>query len=63
MRNALAMLALILLTLAAVIAGDIGLTRVETAQALQCARESDGTDMAICNCYIERGLDIPEDMK
>lgn len=56
------LLSLIALALA-VTAGHIGLRRVEQAQALQCAKHSDGTDAAICDCYTRYGLEVPEDMQ
>jgi hypothetical protein len=59
----LALLVLALLTVASIYAGDHALRRVETAQALQCARASDGTDQSICDCYTSRNLPIPEGMK
>lgn len=46
--------------LAIVEAGHIGLRRTEEASALNCARASDGTDMAIAQCYIDRNLPLPE---
>lgn len=57
------MLAFILICLAAIYAGDTALTRVERAQALDCARRSERTDMAIVDCYTSRGLPVPRDMQ
>jgi hypothetical protein len=57
------MLTFILICLAAIYAGDTALDRVERAQALQCARHSERTDMAIVDCYTSRGLPVPEDMR
>lgn len=34
--------------------------RVREAAALACARDSDGTDSAIADCYTVRGLALPE---
>lgn len=63
-RDAWAWFAAWLLTLAAAaLAGHIGLTRVETALALQCAKASAGTDAAIVDCYARYGLETPEDIK
>lgn len=59
----MALLFLLVLTCAAIYAGDTGLDRVEQAQALQCARASDGTDAAIVQCYTDRDQPVPEDMK
>jgi hypothetical protein len=57
--NILAFLALCLLTGAGVYAGHCAELRVREAQALSCARNSDGTDMAIAQCYIDRDLPLP----
>ena len=57
------MLTFILICLAAIYAGDAALDRVEQAQALQCARQSERTDSAIVDCYTSRGQPVPEDMK
>lgn len=62
-RNLAWLWAACLCFLAAVAAGHIGLRRVEQAQALQCAKLSDGTDAEICACYHKYGLDTPEDMQ
>jgi hypothetical protein len=58
------MFALILLALAAVgtYAGHVAEVRVREAQALSCARASDGTDSSIADCYARRDLTIPEDL-
>lgn len=55
--------AAVLCFLAAIAAGHIGLRRVEEASALQCAKNSDGTDAAIVECYHQYGLETPEDMQ
>ena len=57
-----AFLLLLLVAGAAVYAGHIGYTRQAQAYALQCARASDGTDSAICDCFTRYGLEIPEDL-
>jgi hypothetical protein len=54
--------ALLIVAGAAVYAGHIAETRVREAQALQCARASDGTDSSIADCYARRDLTIPEDL-
>ena len=56
------MLALIVLAVAAFFAGDLALDRVERAQALECARTSDGTDQAIADCFTGHGQPVPEDL-
>ena len=63
MKGGFAMLALIVLAVAAIFAGDHALDRVERAQALQCARASDGADASIVDCYTKRGQPVPEDMQ
>ena len=35
---------------------------VTEAQALACARSSDGTDASIADCYTVRGLPVPGDL-
>lgn len=62
-RNLGWLFAACLCLLAAYAAGHVGLTRVEQSLALQCARASDGTDAAICDCYTHYGLEVPEDMQ
>jgi hypothetical protein len=61
-QTLVALLALIVLTAAAVYAGHSAELRVREALALQCAKHSEGTDMAIVNCYTDRDLPTPEDM-
>lgn len=63
MRTLASLLALLIVAAACVLAGHAGLRRVEEASALSCARASDGTDSAICDCYARYGLDVPEDMQ
>ena len=58
-----ALLLLLLVAGAAVYAGHVGYTRQAEAYALQCARASDGTDAAICECFIRYGLETPEDLR
>lgn len=38
----------------------INLAKSPEEDALQCARDSIGTDQAIVDCYIDRGLPAPE---
>jgi hypothetical protein len=56
-------LVLLLMGGGAYVAADHAEVRVREALALKCARESIGTDSAICDCYTSRDLPIPEDMK
>jgi hypothetical protein len=58
----MAVLLLALLAAAGVYAGHTAELRVREAQALQCARASDGTDSSIADCYARRDLTIPEDL-
>ena len=58
-----AMLLLLAIAAAAVYAGHVGYTRQAEAYALQCARASDGTDTAICDCFTRYGLETPEDLR
>jgi hypothetical protein len=37
-----------------------GITELIEAEALECARESEGTDQAIVDCYLDRNLPYPE---
>jgi hypothetical protein len=60
MQNLLILLAMLGTTAGAVYAGHAAELRQREALALQCARNSDGTDMAIAQCYIDRDLDLPE---
>jgi hypothetical protein len=53
----------LLCCVAAVAAGHIGLSRVEHALALQCAKASAGTDSDIVNCFHKYGLETPEGIK
>ena len=62
MKGVFTMLALIVLAVAAFFAGDLALDRVERAQALECARASDGTDQAIADCFTGHGQPVPEDL-
>lgn len=57
-----AFLLLLLVAGAAVYAGHVGYTRQAQAYALQCARESDGADASIAECFTRYGLAIPEDL-
>ena len=62
-RYTLAWLAIWFITAAAgTYAGHVAEMRVRQAQALQCARTSDGTDSSIAACYTRRDLSIPEDL-
>lgn len=54
-------LALLALAGAGVYAGHHAELRVREAQALHCARLSDGTDSDIAECYARRDLPTPED--
>ena len=45
------------------LAGLHGAHRAETALAVQCARNSDGTDSAIAECFERYSLPIPEDLQ
>ena len=47
---------------AAYIVADRAEQRVRQAQALQCARLSDGADDSIADCYTVRDLPIPSDL-
>jgi archaellum component FlaF (FlaF/FlaG flagellin family) len=63
MRTFLVTLAALLVAFAALyVSGRHALERVERAQALACARSSDGADQSIADCYTSRGLAVPEDL-
>ena len=61
-RNLFILAATVLMAAACVAAGDIAERRVREASALQCARLSDGADMSIVDCYVDRDLPIPDDI-
>ena len=62
MKRALALLAFLALFAASLYAAHNAQLRVEQAQALHCARASDGTDQSIADCYADRSLPIPKDL-
>lgn len=52
----------LILAIAAVVAGNHAELRTREAQALECARKNNGSDMAIVECYTSRDLPVPRDM-
>ena len=59
-RSWVALAAFIFMCIGLYTAGDYGLRQVETYQAEQCVKHSDGTDESVEACYLDRGLALPE---
>jgi hypothetical protein len=59
-ESVLIMLAMLATAAGALMVANNAEMRVREAQALSCARASDGTDSAIADCYTRRELSLPE---